>query len=855
MIQTTLTSLAFKARSLRRLYKPVLSLIPLSVLLVIGTSACSPLVRTEQPAHPKRVAVSAGNSVGQTFVARYNGLNGIALYLEPGSSQDGIVNLYLSGSPNSPNKFVTSKLPLHKIDKPGFYSLSFPPISNSARQDYFIEVEIDGQGDFYAGKAPGEAYLNGALYRDTIPENSQITFKLIYDPALAVTGLLVEVFNWLLILVIAVFLFILPGFATAPIFLKEWGNLLPGEKLVIAIAISLALYPLIYLLASLFRLGLGRIISWLVPLISILVITVRNRTTLRHPRTLITNMWVNIHKEHQFLEYSLILLILALIVLTRFWPIRNLDVPMWGDSYQHSLIAQLLAEHRGLFQSWEPYADLLSFTYHFGFHSLVTTFHWVSGMTIPLSALWTGQILNILAVICVYPLAMRVGGNRWAGIAALSIAGLLAPMPMYYLNWGRYTQLAGQVILPGAVLLAWIDLESEDRSWPPLLIVGLVFAGLGLTHYRILIFAGIFLIAFILVHATRKKWKFLIRRIVAYSVIAMALFLPWFIRISNGRILLMLEKQLTTPASQISTFTEQYNSIGNLATYLPVWLWVLLPLAITWGMRRRSRGCILISLWWLLIFLTANPQRLGLPGTGAISNFAVLISFYIPASILIGGAFGWLMSLVTLRKKGDSILDPGVSLSASSSKSIRLNQILIVIISILLITAGLLGARSRVGAINPRQFALVTRPDKNAFEWIKRNIAWDANFLVNSFFAYGDTLVVGSDGGWWLPLLSSRYSTLPPINYGSERGPIPDYRLWVNELTAEIEAKGMQHPDVIKLLRDRNVTHVYLGQRQGSVNSQKPLFVPEDLLDSPNYSPVYHQDRVWIFKVNYPNIQ
>jgi hypothetical protein len=239
-----------------------------------------------------------------------------------------------------------------------------------------------------------------------------------------------------------------------------------------------------------------------------------------------------------------------------------------------------------------------------------------------------------------------------------------------------------------------------------------------------------------------------------------------------------------------------------------------------------------------------------------ISNFAVFIAFYIPASILIGGAYGWLMSLLIKQDDNEeNNLIQDLNLPDSRSSEIHRNPLLAAAIAIPILALGLWGARSQIGTIDPRQFALVTRPDKNAFDWIRTNIAQDTKFLVNSFFAYGDGVVVGSDGGWWLPLLSSRDTTLPPINYGSELGPIPDYRLWVNDLTAEIEAKGMQDPDVIKMLEDRNVTHIYIGQRQGSVNSQAPLFVPDDLIDSPYYRPVYHQDRVWIFKVNYPNLQ
>ena len=146
--------------------------------------------------------------------------------------------------------------------------------------------------------------------------------------------------------------------------------------------------------------------------------------------------------------------------------------------------------------------------------------------------------------------------------------------------------------------------------------------------------------------------------------------------------------------------------------------------------------------------------------------------------------------------------------------------------------------------------ALATRPDIRAAEWIQENTPQDARFLVNSFFAYDDTVIVGSDGGWWLPLLARRQTTLPPLNYGSERGPRPDYVHWINALTTEIQNKGIAHPDVLALLRARGVTHVYVGQRQGRVNYGGPhVLEPEQLLASPNFRPVYHQDRVWVFEV------
>ena len=167
-----------------------------------------------------------------------------------------------------------------------------------------------------------------------------------------------------------------------------------------------------------------------------------------------------------------------------------------------------------------------------------------------------------------------------------------------------------------------------------------------------------------------------------------------------------------------------------------------------------------------------------------------------------------------------------------------------------MLVTGLWGARQRLSDLQIVSFALATRPDIRAADWIQENTPQDARFLVNSFFAYNDTSIVGSDGGWWLPLLAQRQITLPPLNYGSERGPHPDYGVWINALTTEIQNKGITHPDVLALLHAREITYVYIGQRQGRVNYGGPYVLESaQLLASPNFRLVYHQDRVWVFEV------
>ena len=153
-----------------------------------------------------------------------------------------------------------------------------------------------------------------------------------------------------------------------------------------------------------------------------------------------------------------------------------------------------------------------------------------------------------------------------------------------------------------------------------------------------------------------------------------------------------------------------------------------------------------------------------------------------------------------------------------------------------------------MGDLQVASHVLVTRPDVRAMTWIRGNTPEDARFLTNSFFAYGGSAVVGSDGGWWLPLLAERANTVPPLNYGTEQGPRPDYSEWVNDLVRQVQDAGVDDPATLAMLWERGVTHIYIGQRQGQVNYKGDAILnPQVLLDSAYWRVIYHEDRVWVF--------
>jgi hypothetical protein len=820
------------------------------VLICLLLSGCAPLVRTEQPVAVNWGTLSKGQTLGQTFVAKYDGLAGIYFYLSPQETGTGEIRLHLRSGPQAADDLAVSlnTLAVDSVKAPSYYGFFVPAQASSNQKYYYAFLEVTGNGDIQVGEAAGDAYLNGALYQNGTPEDAQAAFQLSYSRRKAILGLGWEAIIWGGILAVGFFLFILPGWGLFSLFWPGWGGISWPEKLGLSAGLSLAIYPLLLLWTEIIGLHLGAIYAWLPPLAGLGMILWRNRKRLNHlsfPRANAVMLpWADI----AFIG------IMVLIVFTRFWVIRSLDVPMWGDSYQHTMITQLLVDHGGLFNSWQPFAELTTFTYHFGFHSAAAVFDWITHLDMSKAVLWVGQLLNVLAVIVLYPLAVKVGRSRWAGVVAVLVAGLFSPMPMYYVNWGRYTQLAGQVILPVAIYLAWVTLEMEPRRIESPILAGesnwsvwrrripfdvgrmaltwVVLGGLALTHYRILIFAILFLVAFFIQFIRRNTWRALLARTFWIGIGAGLLFLPWFIHTFTGKITLNFATQLTTQAEAVSSWTQEYNAIGNISFYLPVFLWLLLPVSIIWGLWRREKGVALISLWSFLVLLAANPQWLRLPGEGALSNFAVFIAAYIPVSVLAG----------YLMRQGTTFI--------SKVERARTSLALGMVITVFVFVAGIWCARQRLGDLQVMSSALITRPDIRAAEWIQENTPQDARFLVNSFFAFGDIDIVGSDGGWWLPLLARRQTTLPPLNYESEQGPLPNYVRWINALTAEIQKKGVANPDVLGLLRERGITYVYIGQRQGRVNYGGPnVLEPEQLHTSPNFSLVYHQDRVWVFEI------
>ncbi len=791
-------------------------------LLVLLAAGCSPIARVEQEKKSGSIALEEKQTVGQTMTATYAGLTGVEVFIYPGLTQKGgDLRLHLLSSPDRRDEIAQAVLPADEIIEPGYYAFLFPPLPDSNQKDYYFTIDLVNSSRVDFATSSGDAYLNGALYLNDRPVDSQMAFRLLYNPAQMIGGLLLEGIRWIGILLAGVFLFVLPGWAILSLVWKDWGSLRWLEKAALSTGTSLAVYPVLLLWTDLLGIHLGPVNAWGPAVLGLGYIAWRNRRArLKIPRV----DW----RSSEFWGQLAIIPVLGLIILVRMWVVRNLSVPLWGDSYHHTVMAQLIVDHGGLFANWQPYADLFSLTYHFGLHSFIAAFHWVTRLPMPEATLWTGQLLNVYAVLALYPLAVKLGRSSWAGCVAILCAGLLAQMPMFYTNWGRYSQLAGQVVLPAAIWIVWEIVERLPKSVGIWIVTGVIWSGLALTHYRIFLIGVLFL--FVLLIALNRKLLPLRKyaRMLVTGGVGIFLLAPWLYRGYAGRIMGDVARKLSTPAAERSSFIVEYNAIGPLETYLPLYLWLLALLVAVVALVRREKNALILLLWAGVTLLAVNPNWIGLPGEGIINNFALFIFAYFWVALLVGSGVAFGLEWLKISKTAPVIVQG------------------LLFLAVLGLSVYNLPAR-RVD-IQVKNTQLVTRADQRAARWIKENTPKDARFLVNSLFAYGNSLIAGTDGGWWLPLLAERANTVPPMPYGVEDGPFEGYVKWVNQLPEEIAAKGLLDPDVLRLLEERKITHIYIGQQQGGVNNPGPQALnPSEIGSDPHFVLVYHQDRVWIF--------
>jgi hypothetical protein len=500
----------------------------------------------------------------------------------------------------------------------------------------------------------------------------------------------------------------------------------------------------------------------------------------------------------------------------RFAMVRDLAAPPWVDSIHHGLITRLMMESGGLPDTYQPYLPSEADYYHFGFHSVLSTFIWMTGMEIHNGMLILGQVLNALIIFAVYLLVITLTKNRAAALTGAFMVGALTLMPAYYTSWGRYTQLTGLLILPVGLSI-FVNLSKEgNRStvqtrglW---VMATITFAGLFLVHYRVAAFLGLLIFAYLVAQVPPKMWSKTMRNLIYLGFFSGLLLILWLPNLITN---LLLPKGEAWSGGSASLSQIPWNF---LKPGLGIPTLVMAGIGLIFGFILLRRFTITILLWVGLMYMLANMRVLGIPGSGFINPVSMEITLFMPIAVAGGFSIGGTLDLI------DKILPTRFQVAPRG------------FFLILGVVIAVLGAQRLLPILNPTTF-LARKADFPAIHWIDTHISQDEIIMINpTRWGYG--LYMGNDGGYWISPLTGIRTLPPPVLYGLGKKAEVDY---IHQTIERVLTKGNDAVALWELMQSENIRFVFSGRRGGIIS-------PRALTESELFLVRYQQAGTWIFE-------
>ena len=530
----------------------------------------------------------------------------------------------------------------------------------------------------------------------------------------------------------------------------------------------------------------------------------------------------------------LAILFFAGLAAWRLYQARELALPAWVDPVHHAMAVRVILERGGVPSDLGPLIPA-AFAYHYGFHLSAALFAFWSGAPPEQAVLWFGQVLNGAVALSVYrlgtallnaaeregmPFAPRPRLRGWTPLLAALLVGFVFQMPAYYLTWGRFTLLAGLVIL-GPVTAAALEAWDDPSRVAPWIRLAVLICGLALTHIFALLLAGLFLMilwgaAFMRYFQHDEHQDFLWRMIAAGTAgLLFAAPWLWWAQSQSG----MLARVTVNPIIQSDeAIRKQAQDYLRYLSFLigPLRGHILLGMAgmgLLFALREPRRRFLVI--WAVLLGVFSLPWGLAFDPFRP-DYFAIILFF--PASLLL--AF--------------LLADACAALAAVSSRRWP-GWLALGLVTGLFLTWGV---RETSYIINPVT-VIATPADARALEWVRGNTSPDARFYINSAL-WLEEIYRGVDGGYWLEPAAGRVSLVPPMFYVFGA---PDYTAAIKRWADQATRVNGCTPEFWQVVEEARLTHVYLREGQGSLQ-------PAALVGCPRLQAVYEAEGVHIYEIS-----
>ncbi len=813
------------------------------VLLSLSLAGCTSLIDFENNQVQTQDAVGSfgsGETLGQSFLIRRQPLTGIQLWLrpdEPIGQSSGTITVTLSTTKDPTTILYSGQISNNQIAQSYPILIKFSPISLNTGELYQINLATNSGRLSAFGRAE-DIYPFGNAFTSTRILDGDLAFRLEYDYSfLAAREDLTTLLSLSIPILIILAILLIPGW----LLFRSTNSALdlgPICQIGMMIGLSVAIIPVIMTWTTYFSIPWnGTIVRYVYIASGLLILFMevrhwRAKTVSSHEHQLESPM---VSGDPQLWKVSGLIIILFLGALfLRFAMIRDLSAPAWVDPVHHTLINRIIVQDGLLPDTFLPYADAPAENYHTGYHATAAVVTWLSGLDELNTQLILGQVLNALCIFAVYLLTYTLTNSRLAAVAGALLTGFVTPMPAYYTSWGRYTQLAGLLILPAAFVFTRrlytkpllpdsfdpkAKYKQSSNIWKTIMLAALLFAGLFLVHVRVAaFFACLIVVDFLIEIYVRRKYikeifQTILFRFVAVGAFAVVFSAPLFFRVI-GQVLPQRISDWNSGSPGSFNLPWQFLTAGSGRLAL-----VLAGLGLLLAIYFRPRFFTTITAWIALMALLAYAPQLGLPINGFVSSDSVMITLFLPISAAGGFA------IASLRK---------VYSQDDSRASKIAGGVLLIVLGIF---AVFFGGRSIIGIINPvtTYFKLA---DERAAHWVEENLPPDTTIMINpAKWGYG--MYVGSDGGYWISPLSGRLTFPPTLLYAHGQ---PEEYSKINRQVREVLASVHDPADLAQNMKRLGSDYLYLGAQGG-------LISPKLILESPLFEIIYHEDGVWIFRL------
>ena len=775
--------------------------------LILGSGQS--FVDSDQITHDEgqQLAIEPGFLVGQTFVARHGGLNSIEIHLSPAPDAQGTLVLHLCQDPFGTADILTTTMIVPRGSQEGFYRFTFPGILSSHTVYYYAYLEHLGTGNVEAQVGNLQSYRDGALHVNHRAESAQLVFRLGYDPVFIALDLLLMVGRWVAFGLAGMAVLFFSGYWIA----RKWAlrEDLDFTATLISSAVAALAAWMALLVWSSMVLQLTTSSVWLLVGASCLVglasfVKDRERWQRRE-------YWLGPSPPSTVALWAVALLSIAL----RLFVGRGAVMLPGSDTYHHTLIVQLFEEQGGIPSSYEPYAPLISFSYHFGFHSIVALLRWLLGTELLTTTKTVALVLNGAVAATAGLVAERWTGNRRAGVVAAAVVGLIAVSPFVLLRWGRFTQSVGLLFLAAGLLsITAVRGGGAGRLLPSLFIAGLLAS-----HLRIFSLWMLFVLLAVGFSLLRRRWND-IKDWSIISVMAFCLMAPWLLQVLWVQFDFR-ELQIALPAVEgVNNLLRLEAPVLSFITNVPLLVGSILLAGVIWLRKEAGSMGRILAVWSFAlagIALGLSAFNVDFP---QLDSKTILLSLSIPVAILAGLVAD--MAWNAFRERGKVIARASI---------------------LILLCLGMVTGITKLPRLVQESLRQSLRPaDLAAMQWIEKNVSPEALFVVNGIEPYWSPgWFVGIDAGYWIPLLAHRSTTMPPMIYPLEWGS-PEVLASMLEASQEFLAWNEDPTSPLDpILRQHGITHIFAGLHE-------PALALSELANEPGLSVGCRRDVVWVFE-------